>query len=90
MNPTPDINTSTKSEDLKQNTSSLFSITHRPHPTTKLPRIQMFKTDFRKLSILSKFWEWRKWRIAYENRYMTHPLNISQISQENNYVWVSF
>ena len=37
-------------------------ITHPPHPTIKLPRIQIFKTGFRKLSILSKFWEWRKWQ----------------------------
>ena len=37
-------------------------ITHPPHPTIKLPRIQILKTGFRKLSILSKFWEWRKWQ----------------------------
>ena len=36
-------------------------ITHPPHPTIKLPRIQIFKTGFRKLSILSKFWERCKW-----------------------------
>ena len=36
--------------------------THLPHPTIKLPRIQIFKTGFRKLSILSKFWELRKWQ----------------------------
>ena len=37
-------------------------ITHRPHHTIKLPIIQIFKTGFWKLSILSKFWEWRKWQ----------------------------
>ena len=36
--------------------------TYLPHPTIKLPRIQIFKTGFRKLSILSKFWELRKWQ----------------------------
>ena len=35
-------------------------ITHPPHPTIKLPRIQIFKTGFRKLSILLTFWESRK------------------------------
>ena len=90
MNPTPpNINTSTKSINVMQKTNPSL-ITHSLYPAIQLLRIQIFKTDFRKLSILSKFWEWRKWRIAYENRYMTHPLNISQISQENNYVWVSF
>ena len=64
-------------------------ITHSPHPTIKLPRIQIFKISFRKLSILSKLREWRKWqgvggfilfaslwRIAYENWYVAHPLMI--------------
>ena len=62
MNPTlPNINTSAKSIDLIQNTNPFFnkSLTH---PTMKLPRIQIFKTDFRKLSILSKFWECRIWQ----------------------------
>ena len=35
-------------------------ITYLLHPTIMLPRTQIFKTGFRKLSILSKFWEWRK------------------------------
>ena len=61
MNPTPNINTSTKSKDLMQNTSPSL-ITYPPHPTIKLPRKQTFKTGFRKLSILSKFWEWCKWK----------------------------
>ena len=37
-------------------------ITHPPHPRIKLPRIQIIKIGFRKLSILPKFWEWRKSR----------------------------
>ena len=36
-------------------------ITHSSDPTIKLPRIQIFKTGFRKLSILSKFSERCKW-----------------------------
>ena len=36
--------------------------THPPHPKIKLSRIQIFKIGFRKLSILSKFWEWCKWQ----------------------------
>ena len=63
--------------------------THLPHPTISYPEYRYLKR-FRKLSILSKFWELRKWqevvmvrgvilfasllRIAYENRYMTRPL----------------
>ena len=70
-------------------------ITHPPDPTIKLPRIQIFKTGFRKLSILSKFWKWRKWQevgggrgfilfaslwlIAYKSRYVTHPLYREQL-----------
>ena len=55
MNPTlPNINRSTKSVDLTQNTDPLFN---NPLTSPKLPRIQIFKTDFRKLSILSKSWE---------------------------------
>ena len=58
MNPTlSNISTSTKSRDLIQNTSPSLK-THSPHTTIKLPRIQIFKTGFRKLWILSKFWEW--------------------------------
>ena len=60
-------------------------ITHPNHPTIKLPRIQIFKTGFRKLLILSKFREWCRWwgwgvilfaslwRIAYD-LYVTHLL----------------
>ena len=33
-----------------------------PHPTVKLRRIKIFRTGFRKLSILSKFWEWSIWQ----------------------------
>ena len=40
-------------------------ITYPPHPTINLPRKQTFKTGFRKLSILSKFWEWCKWKGGY-------------------------
>ena len=36
-------------------------ITPSPHPTINLQRIKIFKTGFRKLSILSKLWEWYKW-----------------------------
>ena len=57
MNPIPNIKTFTKSKDLMQNTIPLFNITHTPHPTIKLPRIQIFNTGFRKLSILLKYWE---------------------------------
>ena len=39
-----------------------FLLTHPPHPTIKLPRRQIFKTDFRKLLILPKLCEWRKWQ----------------------------
>ena len=82
----PTINTSLKSIDLMQNTSPLFN---NPllHPTIKLRRIMTFKTGFRKLSILSKVWEWRiwqgvgrgvilfasLWRIAYKNWYVARP-----------------
>ena len=34
-------------------------ITPSPHPAITLPRTMIFKTGFRKLSILSKFYEWR-------------------------------
>ena len=44
----------------------LFSQVNFPHPflvpntsTIKFPRRRIFKTRFRKLSILSKFWKWR-------------------------------
>ena len=56
MNPAPpNIKTSTKSINVSL-------ITRSPHHTIKLTRIQIFKTDFRKLLILSIFWEWRIWR----------------------------
>ena len=53
MNPTPRNikKTSTKSIDLMQNTSTLFN-NPPPHPTTKLPIIQIFKTGFKKLSVI--------------------------------------
>ena len=86
MNPTPpNINTSTKSINVMQKTNPSL-ITRSPYPAIQLLRIQIFKTDFRKLSILSKFWEWRIWQgmgvgfaslwcIAYKNRYAVHPLS---------------
>ena len=55
MNPTPpSYNTSPKSIDLIHNTSPIFN-NPLPHPTIKIRRIKIFKTGFRKLSILSKF-----------------------------------
>ena len=50
-----------KSIDLMQNTSPVFN-TPSSHPTIKLPRMRIFKTGFRKLSILSKFWKWHIWQ----------------------------
>ena len=51
MNPTPlTINTPLKSIDLMQNTSPFFN-NPLTHPTIKLPRIKIFKTGFRKLSV---------------------------------------
>ena len=47
-------------------------ITHSPHPTIKLPRIQMFKIGFRKLSIVSKLREWRKWQGVGESSCLRH------------------
>ena len=44
-----------------QNTSPLL-ITPSPHPTINFPRMRIFKTGFRKLSILSKFWKWGIWQ----------------------------
>ena len=41
MNPIPKIKTFTKSKDLMQNAIPLFNITHTPHPTIKLRRIQI-------------------------------------------------
>ena len=45
-----------------QNTSPLFNNPLSPHPTIKMPRMKIFKTSFRKLLILSKFWKWRIWQ----------------------------
>ena len=44
-----------------QDTSPLFN---NPllHSTIELRRIKIFKMGFKKLSILSKFWEWHKWQ----------------------------
>ena len=61
MNPTPlTSNTSPNrfdnSIDLMENTSPLVN-NSLPYPTIKLPRIKIFETGFRKLPILSKFWE---------------------------------
>ena len=56
INLTLNINTDTKSKDLSQNASPLFNKSP-PHSTIKLPRIQIFKTGFRRLSIFSKFWD---------------------------------
>ena len=62
-----------------------YLITHPPDPTIELPRIQIFKTGFR------KYWFCQNsgndanvreggvillaslWRISYENRHVTHP-----------------
>ena len=43
-------------------TPAPFLITHPPLSTIKLLRIQISKTGFRKLSIMSKIWDWRKWQ----------------------------
>ena len=55
MNATANVNKFTKSKIWCRILVSLL-ITHPPHPTIKLPGIQIFKAGFRKLSILSKFW----------------------------------
>ena len=46
---------------MMDNTSSLFN-NSLSNSTAKLWRIKIFKTGFRKLWILSKFWEWRIWQ----------------------------
>ena len=56
MNTTPLTKISPKSIDLMQNTSPFFNKL-LPRPTMKLWRIKISKSGFRKLSILSKFWE---------------------------------
>ena len=45
-----------------QNTNPPPLITRSLCPTIKLLRILIFKTVFRKLSVLSKFWEWCIWQ----------------------------
>ena len=85
MNPAPPtINAPPSSIDLMQIIPSL--ITSSLHPKIKLRRIKIYKTGFRKLSVLSKLWEWRIWQevgiilfaslwcIAYGNLYMTRLL----------------
>ena len=57
----PTFNTSPKSIDPMQNTSPFFN-NPLPHPTIKLWRIKTFKTGFKRLSILSKFWQLRKFQ----------------------------
>ena len=72
MNPTLNINTSTtKSKNLMQNTN-VSLITHRPRPTIKLPRIQLFKTGFRKLSILSKILGMMQMAVRGGSPYLRH------------------
>ena len=59
MNPTPPttLPPPVKFIDLIKNTSHLFN-NPLPHHAIKLHRMKIFKIGFRKLSILSKFWEW--------------------------------
>ena len=49
-----------------------FLRTHSPRPTINLPRIQIFNTGIRKLSILLKLWEWRKWQGGEGSTCLSH------------------
>ena len=62
LTPPVNINTSSRFIDLMRNTRNTLFNNPLIYRTIQLPRIQIFKTEFRKLSILSKFWEWRIWQ----------------------------
>ena len=72
-------------------------LTHPPRSAIKLPRIQIFKTGFRKLESTGNMTQmaWgvvvilsvSLWRIAYENRYVTHPLENIPTAEKS--IWTS-
>ena len=56
--------------------------------STDLRRINMLKTDFSKIPILSKFWEWRKWQgvVGRGGHLVILFSSLWRIAYENRYV----
>ena len=61
-----------------------------PSPYDELRKIKIFKTTFKKLSILSKFWKWRIWQwVSGEEGHLICVMlfvSLWRIAYENLYV----